>query len=153
MIEEINNRDKPLVIYHFSENSSLINKVKNSTSSGTFVVNDTVSQMLNADLPFGGVGKSGYGRYHGESGFKAFSNAKSICKTKAINTFPLNVRFPPYTEKSKKMITTLMTFGTITYGQIFRAVILAVILIAAIVLASVLIPNLTKDWFCVWFEF
>lgn len=60
--------------------------------------------MLNTELPFGGVGKSGSGRFHGKSGFEAFSNPKSICKTKAINSYPLNVRFPPYTASKKSML-------------------------------------------------
>lgn len=120
--------------------------MRHSTSSGTYVVNDTVTQLLNGDLPFGGVGKSGYGRYHGKSGLLAFSNAKSICKTKAINSYPLNVRFPPYTDSKKKMIGNLVKFGAITYNQIFKGVIALVILIALIVCASVLIPTLTH-WF------
>ncbi len=54
-----------MVVYHFSEDSKIVEKVQSSTSSGAFVVNDTVCQMLNTALPFGGVGKSGYGRFHG----------------------------------------------------------------------------------------
>ena len=141
VVEEINSRDKPLVVYHFSEDSKKIDKVQHKTSSGAFVVNDALSQILNLHLPFGGVGKSGYGRFHGVAGLKAFSNPKSICKTKAINSFPLNVRFPPYTEKSQKLVTTLMASGNITYGQLFRGIILVILLIAAIVCASIFIPS------------
>lgn len=53
--------------------------------------------MANNHLPFGGVGMSGNGRLHGESGFNNFSNPKSICVTKVFNIYPFNKRFPPYT--------------------------------------------------------
>lgn len=62
------------MVYTFSENSKNIKKLRYATSSGAFVVNDAVLQMANHHLPFGGVGSSGYGRYHGISGFKNFSN-------------------------------------------------------------------------------
>ncbi len=68
-----------MVIYLFTENKKLAKEIKERTSSGAFVVNDAVVQLLNCHLPFGGVGKSGSGRYHGKSGFLAFSNPKSIC--------------------------------------------------------------------------
>jgi acyl-CoA reductase-like NAD-dependent aldehyde dehydrogenase len=97
VIKEINARPKPLSLYLFSENSKNIHKVRDETSSGSFVVNEAVLQMANNYLPFGGVGKSGYGRYHGKSGFVAFSNAKSVCETKAFNPYPISCRFPPYT--------------------------------------------------------
>lgn len=97
VIEEINSRPKPLAVYLFSENSEHVKKVKHSTYSGAFVVNQTLMQMANPHLPFGGVGMSGSGRYHGISGFLAFSNAKSICVTKAVNPYPMRNRFPPYT--------------------------------------------------------
>lgn len=82
----------------------MIKKVRYGTSSGAYTVNDTVVQMLNASLPFGGVGKSGYGRFHSKTGFLAFSNPKSICKTMAVNSYPLNVRFPPYSESKKSTV-------------------------------------------------
>ena len=81
----------------FSSNNQNLYKVKKKTASGSFVANDAVVHLLNPHLPFGGVGNSGYGRYHGKAGFLAFSNPKSICMTKPINMYPLSNRFPPYT--------------------------------------------------------
>ena len=65
VIDEILERPKPLVVYLFSENKRNIQFVDKHTSSGAFTVNDSIVQMLNADLPFGGVGASGNGRFHG----------------------------------------------------------------------------------------
>ena len=67
-ISFINNRPKPLATYYYGSNSRWnvnLNKVEKQTSSGAFVVNDSCTQIFNNDLPFGGVGMSGYGRYHG----------------------------------------------------------------------------------------
>lgn len=76
-IEIINGKPKPLVVYCFSSNRENITKLNEETSSGAFVVNDVVVQLMNSDFPFGGVGKSGTGRYHGKSGFDHCSNLKS----------------------------------------------------------------------------
>ena len=141
LINEINDRPKPLVVYAFSENSKNIEKLKNETSSGTFVTNDTVIQMANIHLPFGGVGQSGQGRYHGESGFQAFSNFKSIVKTKAMNPYPLNCRFPPYTESNKKLLLKLLGSGQMTYDQIGKTVVIVLLIIAlAIIFGTVIYP-------------
>jgi hypothetical protein len=100
--------------------------------------------MLNADLPFGGVGGSGNGRFHGESGFIAFSNCKSICRTQAKNSFPLNQRFPPYTDSKKNIMLQLLKFGNITYSQIGKTLLIVFILIAVIVLGSIFIPKMIE---------
>lgn len=141
LIEEINDRPKPLVVYVFSESAKVINDVLTKTSSGGFVVNETIMQMANNHLPFGGVGQSGYGRYHGKSGFDAFSNFKSIVRTSAVNPYPLSCRFPPYTEKNKKILLKLLSSGSITYQQIGRTLLVLVLLIVfGLIIGLVIVP-------------
>jgi aldehyde dehydrogenase (NAD+) len=99
-------------------------------------------QMANPNLPFGGVGCSGSGRYHGKSGFINFSNPKSICETKASNPYPSNCRFPPYTEKSKSTLLKVMKIGSVTYTQIYRAIaIIVILIILALVVGLVVVPK------------
>ena len=144
VIEEIIDRPKPLVVYIFSENKANIKKVKNKTYSGTFVVNDTILQLANNHLPFGGVGMSGSGRYHGESGFINFSNAKSICEIAAFNPYPLSCRFPPYTDKSKKTMLGLLGSAGLTYSQIGRyLLILLLLVVIGLVVGLVVVPNVS----------
>ncbi len=90
-IEYINSGDKPLGLYYFGKNPS---KVLDNTSSGGACINDTVLQVANHFLPFGGVGASGIGRYHGLYSFEAFSNPKGIVKSPSW--FDLPFKYPPY---------------------------------------------------------
>lgn len=139
----------------FSENSKNIKKVQNETSSGAFVVNETIMQMANNHLPFGGVGQSGYGRYHGKTGFVAFSNPRSICKTKAVNPYPLSCRFPPYTDQSKSLLLKLMKVGVITYDDIFKLVFGLIIVIVLIVLLFHFVwePTEFTKWIWLFYSF
>lgn len=90
----INANDHPLALYVFSSDSSLISNVESSTRSGSFVVNDTVIQLATSQLPFGGVGASGTGAYHGEAGFNAFSHFRSVLKRPFWLDLP--IRYRPY---------------------------------------------------------
>lgn len=116
--------------------------MKDETYSGAFVVNETVLQMVNLDLPFGGVGMSGYGRYHGESGFINFSNPKSILESKAFNPYPLTARYGPFDEGKKKLMLKLIDGKKITYGQIGNFCLTILIVIAlALFLGLFVIPR------------
>lgn len=77
-IGEIKQRDKPLALYLFTQDAQIKNKVLSEISFGGGAINDAIVQVTNGNLPFGGVGTSGTGSYHGEAGFKAFSHQKSI---------------------------------------------------------------------------
>ena len=85
---------KPLAIYIFGGNNKIHQLLSQTTSSGSICINDVMLPVLIPNLPFGGVGKSGIGKFHGQEGFKNFSNQKSI--TRKDYFLDLNLRYPPY---------------------------------------------------------
>ena len=97
----IYNYEKPLALYVFSKNSDFYNDIINRLSFGGGVINDTMIQFGNHRLPFGGVGESGMGAYHGESGYKLFSHQKPIVKK--ANWLDISTRYAPYEGKLKSL--------------------------------------------------
>lgn len=91
--EYINGRDKPLALYYFGSSSGVA-KVLANTSSGGMCINDTVLHIANHHLPFGGVGHSGMGRYHGHESFVTFSNRRSVLRSP--RSFDLPFKYPPF---------------------------------------------------------
>ncbi|XP_071397015.1 aldehyde dehydrogenase family 3 member B1 [Centroberyx affinis] len=97
-IDFINRKEKPLALYVFSEESSVVNTVLEKTSSGGFCSNDGIVYMTLPGLPFGGVGASGWGHYHGRWGFETFSHQRA-CMLRGWALERINVlRYPPYRE-------------------------------------------------------
>jgi acyl-CoA reductase-like NAD-dependent aldehyde dehydrogenase len=93
----VNDRPKPLALYLFSKNSRLQKQVLRETSSGNACINDTIMQVGVSGMPFGGVGDSGMGSYHGKAGFDAFSHYKSVLFKPFWLDIPL--RYAPYAGK------------------------------------------------------
>ncbi|MEH2406085.1 aldehyde dehydrogenase [Nostoc sp.] len=93
----INSKPKPLALYLFSQNKNLQKRVLQETSSGGVCINDTIMQVGVSSLPFGGVGDSGIGNYHGKASFDTFSHDKSVLQ----NSFWLDLkwRYAPYEGK------------------------------------------------------
>lgn len=103
-IDYVNEHPRPLGLYYFGEDNNEQAKVLNHTTSGGVTVNDVVMHVAQEDLPFGGVGPSGMGSYHGEDGFKTFSHAKSVFTQTKVNVAELAGLRPPYGEKIMKTI-------------------------------------------------
>jgi acyl-CoA reductase-like NAD-dependent aldehyde dehydrogenase len=97
VIKEINDHPKPLALYFFSNNKELQNRIITETSSGGITINAPIYHQLNPELPFGGVGESGIGSYHGKFSFEAFSHKKSVL----IKSFSpdLKLAYPPFKNK------------------------------------------------------
>jgi acyl-CoA reductase-like NAD-dependent aldehyde dehydrogenase len=93
-IRYINERPKPLVLYLFARSSGVIDDVLKRTISGGVSINDTLLQIAVEDLPFGGVGPSGMGHYHGQAGFDTFSKLKPVFRRRGF-ALGTNLR-PPY---------------------------------------------------------
>lgn len=100
MIAAINQHEKPLSAYLFTNSSSDKEKFTEFVPFGGGCINDTVMHFTNPYLPFGGVGNSGIGSYHGKYGFETFSHPKSVMD-RATWGEP-NLKYPPYTETKKK---------------------------------------------------
>lgn len=108
-IDFINAKEKPLALYIFSNNQKTINLFRKNTSCGGITVNDTLMHFSCDSLPFGGVGNSGLGAYHGKFSFNTFSHKKSIL-IKSLNKLGENLqnsRYPPYSDKKIKFLTSM----------------------------------------------
>lgn len=106
VISEVKKREKPLSCYVFANNSTIKNKLLNELSFGGGAVNEALMHISNSSLPFGGVGQSGIGSYHGEAGFKTFSHYKSVLEK--ATWFETKLKYPPYSEGKLKWIKRLM---------------------------------------------
>lgn len=96
-IRFIKQRPKPLAFYFFSTNSAAQERVLEQIPFGGGCINDTIMHLANGELPFGGVGESGMGAYHGSLSFETFSHHKSVFKQTTLVDVPL--RYPPYKGK------------------------------------------------------
>lgn len=105
-IKLINKRDKPLALYLFTENKLIQKTVEENVSYGGGCINDTMTHLVTPYLPFGGVGPSGVGSYHGYKSFETFSHMKSILKKSTkIN---INFIYPPYNKYKLKLLKKAM---------------------------------------------
>ncbi|GKV00335.1 hypothetical protein SLEP1_g13041 [Rubroshorea leprosula] len=107
----INEKSKPLVAYLFSDDEQLKKKFVQNVSSGGMAINDTVIQVSVSGLPFGGVGESGMGLYHGKFSFETFSHKKAVLYRSFAGDSSL--RYPPYTPEKQKL------FKAVISGNIF----------------------------------
>ncbi|XP_022136446.1 aldehyde dehydrogenase family 3 member F1 [Momordica charantia] len=107
-IEFINSRPKPLAIYAFTRDETLKKRILFETSSGNVTFNDTMVQFLCDSLPFGGVGQSGFGRYHGKYSFDTFSHEKAVLQRSFL--LELEPRYPPWNDFKLKFIRLAYAF-------------------------------------------
>jgi aldehyde dehydrogenase (NAD+) len=105
-ISFVNQRAKPLALYIFGKNDELEQQILTSTSAGMVCINDGFMFAANPNLPFGGVGNSGTGAYHGKIGFDNFSHLKTVMKRSFWFDVPL--RYPPFTSKKFKLLKKLI---------------------------------------------
>lgn len=95
-IAQVNAKDRPLGLYYFGSDDAECTRVTDRTISGGVTVNDVIFHVSMEDLPFGGIGPSGMGSYHGHDGFKTFSHAKAVYKQPKIDVAKLAGLKPPY---------------------------------------------------------
>ncbi len=104
--EIIGRNPNPLSTYIFSRSAKLVHEFLRRTHSGNVSVNETVMQIASPYLPYGGVGTSGIGRYHGWNSFKTFSNLRSVLVKS--NLLDIWLRYPPYSKIKTKIVSFLM---------------------------------------------
>ncbi|KAM5182107.1 aldehyde dehydrogenase family 3 member A2 isoform 2-T4 [Mantella aurantiaca] len=132
-IQFINQKEKPLALYAFSNDKKIIKKIISQTSSGGVTANDVFMHFTVVELPFGGVGHSGMGAYHGKHTFDTFSHKRS-CLIKSLSMEGANkIRYPPYSQKKLDWAKFLLSvkFSKKSLGLVLLplvAVVVAVIL-------------------------
>lgn len=106
VITQIQSGQKPLALYVFTESKATEDKILHQLSFGGGAINDTVMHVANPHLPFGGVGHSGIGKYHGKTSFETFSHQKSFMKKST--RFDPKFLYPPYDDKAVNMIKKVL---------------------------------------------
>ncbi|XP_048342413.1 aldehyde dehydrogenase family 3 member B1 [Sphaerodactylus townsendi] len=102
----INSKDRPLAIYAFSCDCKVVNRVLDCTSSGGFCGNDCMMHATLVTLPFGGIGYSGFGMYHGKYGFDSFTHHRG-CLSRCMGLETLNcIRYPPYSQRKLDLLVS-----------------------------------------------
>uniref|UniRef100_A0A8C2X2E8 Aldehyde dehydrogenase n=1 Tax=Cyclopterus lumpus TaxID=8103 RepID=A0A8C2X2E8_CYCLU len=112
----INKQEKPLCVYAYSSNSKVISRLMSETSSGSFCSNDSILQSLMVALPFGGVGSSGMGSYHGRHSFDTFSHRKSCLLRGTRFECVTYLRYPPYEDRNLSLMTWASTLSQKSQG-------------------------------------
>lgn len=105
VLQLIQSKDKPLALYIFSKDSHHVEEILKNTTAGGSCINSLAVHLANSNLPFGGVGTSGMGNYHGFFGFRTFSHERAVLRQGPIDM--IRNFYPPYTPKLKKMINFL----------------------------------------------
>lgn len=107
-IGEVNRRDRPLALYYFGKDEGEKRQVLDRTISGGATINDVIFHVSQEELPFGGIGPSGMGAYHGEIGFRTFSHAKAVYSQPKLDVAGLAGLKPPYGKKTRAAIARQM---------------------------------------------
>ncbi len=102
IFEIIEKNKNPLALYLFTDDNSFEKEIIEKVSFGGGCVNDTIIHCTSDGLPFGGIGRSGLGNYHGKASFDAFSHKKSVVKSKKFAD--ISMKYPPFNEKKLKLI-------------------------------------------------
>ncbi len=107
-MDYVQKRDRPLALYWFGEDKIKRDHMLNNSISGGVSINETAWHVVQEDIPFGGVGPSGMGGYHGEHGFKTFSHMKGVFFQSKFSGGKM--LYPPYTEKTQKILNMMKKF-------------------------------------------
>ena len=103
-IAHVNAGERPLGLYYFGDDADEERRVVERTVSGGVTLNDVVFHGVAEDLPFGGIGPSGMGSYHGFDGFRTFSHAKAVYRQPKLDLAGLAGLKPPYSDKTRKTL-------------------------------------------------
>jgi acyl-CoA reductase-like NAD-dependent aldehyde dehydrogenase len=105
-IDHINANPHPLALYVFAEKKSVVDNVLGNTTAGGVTVNGTLMHLTSPHLPFGGIGESGMGGYHGKSGVRLFQHMKPVLSRGT--KLDQSIAYPPYTDKKAKLFRKLL---------------------------------------------
>lgn len=106
VISFVRNRPKPLALYYFTTNKQNEERIINTLSYGGGCINDVLVHLATSYMPFGGVGNSGMGSYHGKQSFITFTHEKSVLKK--ANWLDINLRYAPYTKEKMNIINKIL---------------------------------------------